>query len=698
MSSGCGDVLSLTDLQTAKKHQLFEAEVITGKQGGVAGGTDIDYATNQVTWQVQKTLPAVLRDAGFTSASFDFTSGGTLGVNDRNKAVMWPAPAGNGLYYTWHGALPKVIPAGSHPATTGGESDTAWKLVGDIGLRTDLVAGDGSLVGIGDGKTVADYKSPVDGSGDALVAVKQPYTTAISRTQHDKNAETLSIRDFYNPADTDWTNAFKRAARVSADEGKVIFVPAGKYIVSDSIPLYDDGHVAVPAPDVQSYYKGNGTKFRGEGRKTVIIKTSASTKDINAVFYIDSTGAVPSENGKRGMEISHMSIIDLTPDSVGIYNNNGVVCTHFQDLFIMARRVGVWVGGSFVDVHFQSIIVEGHDDTVNYPLSYGFRVGSGIGTSITMDSCHVGNVTQDAYEIKAQYSKIGVLSVDNCLGVAYVFDEFRGSIQSLGSEWRGKWLSSPSQNGTFMRATNSQMSIGLISMLGKYSDSQLFDLTRTQVKIDQVSATDNCVFLGRPASLRTSAALDIGYFTQYKFEQFPNPVDYDAATNTHFTCGKLAGTQYRGQHDISIHENLTLPHAQIQGECYRIMGTKSIAVQSGCMGTLYSLRGRTLTRASLMMDVVVNGNGNIGTSANAVKRAVSDPVGLQNYTGWYEAKIGTTVYLMLKMDANGEQNLGCFFSGVTIGRDPNLFRVVTPDEITGLVASSIGTVITETAS
>ena len=38
MSSGCGDVLSLADLQTAKKHQIFEAEVITGKQGGVAGG------------------------------------------------------------------------------------------------------------------------------------------------------------------------------------------------------------------------------------------------------------------------------------------------------------------------------------------------------------------------------------------------------------------------------------------------------------------------------------------------------------------------------------------------------------------------------------------------------------------------------------------------------------------------------------
>lgn len=64
MSSGCGDVLSLEDLKTAKKHQTFEAEVITGKEGGVSGGASITEATNPVTGQVQKTLPAVLDSLG----------------------------------------------------------------------------------------------------------------------------------------------------------------------------------------------------------------------------------------------------------------------------------------------------------------------------------------------------------------------------------------------------------------------------------------------------------------------------------------------------------------------------------------------------------------------------------------------------------------------------------------------------------
>lgn len=138
MSSGCGDVLSLNDLQVAKKHQIFEAEVITGKQGGVAGGADIDYATNQVTGQTQKTLPAVLRDAGFSPASFNFTTGGTLGADDADKAVLWPIEdGGDGNYYVWRGSLPKVIPAASTPLTTGGISDSAWVAFGDITFRAE---------------------------------------------------------------------------------------------------------------------------------------------------------------------------------------------------------------------------------------------------------------------------------------------------------------------------------------------------------------------------------------------------------------------------------------------------------------------------------------------------------------------------------------------------------------------------------
>lgn len=140
MSSGCGDVLSLADLQTAKKHQIFEAEVITGKSGGVAGGADIDYATNPVTGQIQKTMPAVLRDAGFSPVSWDFSTGGTLTVNDRDKVVYDPVSK---TWYSYAGTLPVTVPEGFNPV---GNAD--WKPQTDPDLRSELAEDDGvNLVG-----------------------------------------------------------------------------------------------------------------------------------------------------------------------------------------------------------------------------------------------------------------------------------------------------------------------------------------------------------------------------------------------------------------------------------------------------------------------------------------------------------------------------------------------------------------------
>lgn len=135
MSSGCGDVLSLEDLKTAKKHHTFEAEVITGRVGGVPSGAEIVTATNAVTGQVQKTMPAILRDIGFSPASFDFATGGTLTIADRDAVVYNPA---DNNWYSWAGTLPHVVAPGTDPT-----ADSNWKPRTDQLLRQNLGSGDG---------------------------------------------------------------------------------------------------------------------------------------------------------------------------------------------------------------------------------------------------------------------------------------------------------------------------------------------------------------------------------------------------------------------------------------------------------------------------------------------------------------------------------------------------------------------------
>ena len=104
---------------------------------------EIDFATNQVTGQVQKTLPAVLRDAGFDRASFDFTTGGTLSITDRDKLVYNPAGYN---WYSWSGTLPHFVAAGTDPTL-----DSQWIPRTDELLRAELanISGAGLVSGLG---------------------------------------------------------------------------------------------------------------------------------------------------------------------------------------------------------------------------------------------------------------------------------------------------------------------------------------------------------------------------------------------------------------------------------------------------------------------------------------------------------------------------------------------------------------------
>ena len=276
MSSGCGDVLSLADLQTAKKHQIFEAEVITGKSGGVAGGADIDYATNQVTGQTQKTLPAVLRDAGFSPVSWDFSTGGTLTVSDRDKVVYDPVSK---TWYSYAGALPVTVPAGFNPV---GNAD--WKPRTDPYLRDDLADTDNEAL------------------GDNLVGVKLSSYGAIARTQHDKNADLLSIQDLgaisgVGNSDVD----DKVMAVLNANAG--LLIPAG-FVYVTTKPLHTSAGKSfnIICPNGKATIKSSGgyTMFTQDGPyqfqyctfKNIIFDGSDITNSANIFMESAASGCV----------------------------------------------------------------------------------------------------------------------------------------------------------------------------------------------------------------------------------------------------------------------------------------------------------------------------------------------------------------------------------------------------------------------
>jgi hypothetical protein len=65
--------------------------------------------------------------------------------------------------------------------------------------------------------------------GDAYIAVKQTNSGAVARTQHEKNAETVSVFDFGAAGNgvTNDTAAFTTAAAAPA-----VYVPPGTYVIA----------------------------------------------------------------------------------------------------------------------------------------------------------------------------------------------------------------------------------------------------------------------------------------------------------------------------------------------------------------------------------------------------------------------------------------------------------------------------------
>jgi len=358
MSSGCGDVLSLADLQTAKKHQIFEAEVITGKSGGVAGGADIDYATNQVTGQTQKTLPAVLRDAGFSPVSWDFSTGGTLTVNDRDKVVYDPVSK---TWYSYAGTLPVVVPASFNPV-----GNANWKPQTDPNLRNDLA-------------------NPDDGLGADLVAY--------SATEAVRDAISRIDGDMFQDPLTAWPL------------GGTLKIKQGVYEVTSALVLdygnYDAAFIG--SPGVRAHYEGENmaeTIFNCQVADFNIQMYGDSTFTSQRVHAYDSVGGFTLKGSATsyGMHIKGKAYTRLH-DFVSYGHTNGeglrledVLTSDVDNVYLQANRIGLRVlasstGSELNAVSFNRITAS---DNSNWGV-LGDRWGAG--DTITGLTCE-GNGTQ----------------------------------------------------------------------------------------------------------------------------------------------------------------------------------------------------------------------------------------------------------------------------------------------------------------
>lgn len=159
----------------------------------------------------------------------------------------------DGEYYRWDGSFPKIVPAGSTPNSSGGTGLGKWVSVGDASLRSMLA-------------------SPADGNGDALIGVKYPAVGGYPRTQHDKNLETVSIKDFGAIGDGVNHPLSERYLTLTSAQSVYPFVTSlSQSIDWAATQAAFNASDAITAPAGKYYISGNVTKksspiwFKGDG-------------------------------------------------------------------------------------------------------------------------------------------------------------------------------------------------------------------------------------------------------------------------------------------------------------------------------------------------------------------------------------------------------------------------------------------------
>ncbi|WP_157962061.1 hypothetical protein [Rahnella sp. NRRL B-41462] len=129
----------------------------------------------------------------------------------------------------YNGELWKITAATNIPYTTTGNDSSSW------------VVDSTHFVSVGDAALRQNLASSGDGLGDALIAVKKSFTGAAIRTQHDVNAEWISITDFdgvvgdsneFGTTGTDCTVGIQKALNSGASN---FFIPDKFFRISDTL-------------------------------------------------------------------------------------------------------------------------------------------------------------------------------------------------------------------------------------------------------------------------------------------------------------------------------------------------------------------------------------------------------------------------------------------------------------------------------
>ncbi|MDM2930679.1 hypothetical protein [Citrobacter sp. Cm046] len=178
------------------------------------------FGVQRKTWYgIERSANQAISQYGYITKD-SFEDGSIL--SHANECLRWKS---NGEYYRWDGLLPKNVPAGSTPDTTGGIGIGAWVGVGDASLRSDLSLNTGaSLIGSSSGETVQSSIDNLNYRTQGYVNLWEFIPANLHQYLSDLDSSNTHV-----PSVNDYLDA---ATAYCEDQGVGLFIPSGYYMLT----------------------------------------------------------------------------------------------------------------------------------------------------------------------------------------------------------------------------------------------------------------------------------------------------------------------------------------------------------------------------------------------------------------------------------------------------------------------------------
>lgn len=199
-----------------------------------------------------------------------------------------------------------TLPIGN-PVVDGTVISTDWAnpTMNDIAVQlNNVLTRDGLLGYTVPNPVLPDFANTADPTkGDALVGVKQPFAGAVARTQHDKNAETISIKDFGVVGDgvTDDTVAFQAFLNQVNTSGRIGIIADGSFLVT-ALELF-------PTKNIDLVFEGGASIIGAAGSSAPVLLIDGGVTrprvSINGMGRIDNSRRtyIPATASGTALEI-----------------------------------------------------------------------------------------------------------------------------------------------------------------------------------------------------------------------------------------------------------------------------------------------------------------------------------------------------------------------------------------------------------